>query len=235
MISADDVRAWLLAGLAKQSQGNKSGPRPSNAGACVRKIWYDWVRTEGEESEESLLSPLVGSGLHHVFESSLKAALGSGLITEAPIEIDAGRFKIPGHADGVFPETVIDLKCVGFKTWKSIKNKPKQDHGDQINLYAWSCDKPNAAVIYVNAIRLLGIAAKHHWRDGWSFETAPRVLETRIHNWETDHTLAMKTVGKFEDVNRHVIEGEPPARPYENPTKFPCGWCEYRSTCWQDA
>ena len=138
--------------------------------------------------------------------------------------------------DLVGKDCVLDWKVTGHKSWAKIKKKPKPENVEQINLYAYTAQKPKWRLVYIDLLGLAGLSAKYIYRErSYAFFPVPRQLNIIVHDGEMDADLALQTVGKFEAVQKYVAMGEEPPRPYQSEDRFPCSWCLYRKNCWQDA
>ena len=88
-LSSDQLKTAILENLACQNLENRRGPRPSSAGSCFRKIYYDWTKAPGEFTEEQLLAPLLGTGFHSVLEGLFENS-------EQRMSLDCGGFEMNG-------------------------------------------------------------------------------------------------------------------------------------------
>lgn len=230
-----DYRKAILDGLQTLSNRNKRGPRPSSAGACPKKIYWDWVGAESKEAERSLLSPLVGTALHREIEKAITTN-NPRWANEVSVEIDCNGFSIRGSADLVHmtpcgsPELTVDLKFATTKSWNNVnkKQKAKAEHVAQVNLYSWALGTPSFHIVYVDVSGFLGYRTVGY--EGLTPESRKLRIQTYAH--QTSESMALETIGKFENVYAHAVAGTEFPTPYFEPRPFPCEWCGYYGLCW---
>lgn len=49
---------------------------------------------------------------------------------------------------------------------------------------------------------------------------------------EVFENIRSSSINKFAEIQKHIVAGTIPARPFEFGTEFPCSYCSWRDTCW---
>ena len=227
-------------------------------GATGRKYHYDpmewvWLADDGDRAA----APIAGMNRPNVIRAGALGVEDEIWMVEVPL-FDQ-EFHFGGHADAIVrtPQgaAVIDFKSTnenGFaKLFKDEARKHEynlsyphphfqtchicgddirrwQDYNDhlmeqhlnhfnadpkhkiQVNLYMWMLGVGQALVLYENKNTQL----------------------VMCHPVERDETLIAQIKSDAVDVWRHILAKDPPGRPYQTRSKYPCAYCDFVSNCW---
>jgi hypothetical protein len=156
-----------------------------------------------------------GHGVHSRTQGIMES-MGIGMRSEVPVVLDEPPIK--GHADGVFTwkgrEILLEIKScsdavfVNRLKWK----KPKDEHFDQANIYA-----------YVLGLDVI-----------WFLYENKDNQEVKIFERKADPVKAKKQIDAWMMQWRCFKADETPKRPYK-PGSSTCGGCDVREYCFADS
>lgn len=191
-------------------------PRPSDAGACPRSVWYRVAPPDGYVPRTDI--------------DEARAAIGT-LIHKAgeryrPVRFPWRRFEmrvqIPGlervgYIDEYDPVTgtVFDTKSAGRAKWVILADGPPEDMWKQLRIYGWAlylADYPVRRLCIWGVNRDTG-ADEQHWEE---FDPATAVAAL-------DELVALATM---------LDAGQVPERTGRGPRDWRCQWCEALNHCW---
>jgi len=252
-------QAWADYMLAKREA---DGPKPtaagtlnrcSDAGGCVRALWFAAAGTPETEQIESgtLLAFEVGTAIHEALQEAVLAGWPDAEI-ERPIDLSKFGVSLSGHCDGIVEhdgvKAVLEFKTVGSYAAKLAwgEDQPKREHVAQAAMYAVGVD--------ADAVRLVYVAKEGDWR--------AKIKPGDMREWEygvdeitphaaTPRELAQIEFDRFSEVQVNLAEGWVPAAyapnnagdleavtsvaPYGVPSKghpyWGCRYCRWNSVC----
>lgn len=180
---------------------------PSKHGLMPERLLYFDVnpatkilRKKRPETIPSIMSPLLGTMLHHIVEEKLEA---SGMIPKSHIEIALVNEKLHGrgHLDFVFPnhpalneDVVVDIKTAAPANFERLYY-PYRNYIAQLNLYMdmygeQTNQKINTGVLF--------------------FIEMGRPFRTKEFRVERDEELLADIYRRWENVRRHIALGTIP-------------------------
>lgn len=209
----DDVADGLAAEYVPS--GSKS-PRPSDAGACERSVWYRTRPPAGYVPRTDI--------------DRRKAALGS-IIHKAgeqyrPLRYPWRRFEMPIRVpglDGIYKVdeydpvtgTVYDTKTAGDAKWLILADGPVDDMWEQLRIYAGALHDAGYPVRRLCII----VVSRENGRDE--------------HHWEDfDPQASADALGKLLALGTALDAGVIPERAGRGPRDWRCQWCEAMNHCW---
>lgn len=192
-------------------------PRPSDAGACPRSVWYRVAPPAGYEPRTDI--------------DEARAAIGT-LIHEAgrryrPVVFPWRHFElkvqVPGlERDGYVDEydpitgTVFDTKSAGKAKWLILADGPPQDMWKQVRIYGWALYLAGYPVrrLCIWAVNRDTGADEQHWE-------------------EFDPETAVAAVDELAALATMLDAGVVPERTGRGPRDWRCQWCPAMLHCWQ--
>ncbi len=199
-LTADEVYRWFY-GIARERtrQYKPDVVHVSEVTGCLRRAWYE--RKYGlVEAHPRLIIYAIGNGLHEALQDYLTRR---GWQAEVELSVDAGGFRITGHADLYDPGRNI---VVELKTASRLPDKPYRSHLTQLNAYLFMLRARVGFVVYIGK------------RDGF----------VRLFRHEWDPQLWRRLLERARILYRAVVEDKPP-RPEPGPL---CDWCVHRWKCY---
>lgn len=205
---------------------DKTNPHVSDAGKCPRAVWYSLRNVP--ESEPLDAASIARFQIGHTFEdwlSGLLAEQGAGHTREAHLSIPAGNTVVTGRRDfdtgalleneGETWETkATNARSLGFTI---REGKPKDGHVRQLNLYLHENGNPKGTIIYFAMGATKG-------------EPLAQAYDVRY-----DATLALDDLGALAEIYDAAKGDRVIPRPEGNDkAKYPCSYCNFRTTCWGD-
>jgi len=185
-------------------------------GKCARRNVYLLRGVEKQNRFDARVLRIFANG-HGVHDNqNVMEKMGVGMVSEVPITSEEP--PVRGHADGVLEwrgrKILIEIKScsdtvfVNRLQWK----KPKDDHVEQANIYAYILGIDTIWVIYENK----------------------NTQETKFFEVKADRERAEKVLDKWWAQWLAHKDGELPKRPYKigSPT---CGGCDLKDKCVSDA
>jgi len=213
-------RGWMdvvADGLAAEYRpsGSKS-PRPSDAGACERSVWYRTRPPAGyvPRTDIDRKKAALGSIIHKAGE------------TYRPVAFPWRRFemaiRVPG-LDGTYKideydpitGTVYDTKSAGDAKWLILADGPVDDMWEQLRTYAWALYRAGYPVrrLCIVIVNRENGRDEQHWED-------------------FDPDVCMAAVGKLVALGTALDAGVIPDRAGRGPRDWRCQWCEAMRHCW---
>lgn len=187
-----------------------------SVGACGRRNVYLLRGVEKQGRHDARVLRVFANG-HAVHDRIQKVLEGMGVSAKSEIAIDLPEPPIKGHADGtlVWEERgiLIEIKScsdevfVNRLKWK----KPKDEHFDQANIYAFVLNLDTVWIIYENK----------------------NTQETKVFEKKADREAALKIIDKWHAEWLCHLDGQLPKRPYKigSPT---CAGCDLKDHCLPD-
>ena len=219
--------------LRQEDRGSDAGEwHPSSLSGCARAAVYDYLGTE-ESDPTSIRSIRImqrGTEMHEYVQ---------GLVPSLEAEVDVDYAGINGSCDGLLPVgedengiiwEVQEYKSIGSTGVKFMHPKPFGKRGPG-NLPQPKPEHVKQARIYHGALRAMGknlsniIRIVYFNRDDWE------VLEFEVPAWTDDEWHEF--LAEIADLEEHAESGTLPPRLPER-DKFPCSYCNYRTTCWEN-
>lgn len=187
--------------------------------ACPRKTWYAWNNAPKDPMPaETLMAFEIGDVV------GLRVAniiAGTGKVEKVELKIDFPGHPVSGRLDVLAVPSlkrVIEVKTTPHRATAYL---PKEEHIRQTNLYVHRIRAMEGFEDYDGTLAyFVKDAAKGQ----------PVILPYRI---PYDEKLAVESLEAFHDA-LWVAEGESrPKRPEGfTQTKFPCGYCSFKTHCW---
>lgn len=215
----DDIVAAVEAGHVPSG---KTGPSPSDAGACRRQLWYrDWGHTlDGYEPNLHIdrRRAALGNVVHDAARAA-RAARYPWRIYEMPVDV-------PGlHRGGRIDEydpilgEVTDDKTAGRAKWAMFGGEgPTDSAWEQVAIYGYALAMDEANSWPVRTLRIIAInrdtgAEEHFHRD-------------------FDPAFALAALDKLLDTALIIEAGIKPPRDGYGPKHWMCEWCPALAHCW---
>jgi hypothetical protein len=203
---------------------------PSGLKDCYRQQAYTYCGVAPTDEVSKAKADL--GTLIHLGWSAMIRAKGDPLHA-CDVEVDWGGPR-KGSVDDVHygTRTVSDLKSPNarsFQWW--LDHGPPQGYVDQLQVYAhglemlhpggWTC-------------RIVGICSETGARHAWEFPYDPDRAAELVASANDRHAALMRaaSVAELLDDDAAAAVAEEFPREGHDPSKFPCGWCEFRSRCW---
>jgi CRISPR-associated exonuclease Cas4 len=167
---------------------------PSSAGQCIRKLW-------NERKHPVMFSPetykhfLVGNLVHDWIQKNIFTDGHS----EVPIQWSEGELKFRGRIDCELDNVLYEFKTIKELTY--VKDKPKPEHVQQLNMYLHARNLPYGVIVYIT-------------------KNSVDILEHKV---EYDEKLYQSTVKFFKRLSKYLITNKEP-----KPSKCGGWWaCDY--------
>lgn len=206
-------------GDANEDERTKHYFHPSQAGACLRAMWYgSWKAPQPLPDSAKLLKDYlrfeIGTYFHVLFQNLLERA---GVLESREFLACDHQKKIIGHADGILslPQRVLlEIKTINNRGFDELKGSPKTEHKMQVELYMDVLGLDETLFVYYNKDSS-EVAAFRYQRDENFLNSVvlPRVA------------IYHKTRGTLDA----------PERGGKSLTKMPCSFCPYAGMCWNTA
>jgi hypothetical protein len=209
----DDVADGIAAEY--RPSGSKT-PRPSDAGACRRSVWYrvsppvDYVpRTDIDRRRAAL-----GTLIHKAGEQYRPARYPWRMFE---LQVTVPGLNRVGYIDEYDPVTgtVFDTKSAGRAKWVILADGPVESMWDQVRIYAWTLYLQGYPVrrLCIVAINRDTGAEEKHWQ-------------------EFDPDAAVAALDKLTALATALDAGVIPDRDGRGPRDWRCQWCEAMRHCW---
>jgi len=192
---------------------------PSEAGTCMRKIWYSYKHPT--EVEPELLKIFeMGNIVHNFVVEVLKSEKTKDielLESEFPFREEVEDFMISGRIDNLIKiKASGKIYLVEVKSTKSIDYvKEASPHNvQQLQLYMHFTGVHNGFLLYIDKSNL----KTKTFEIEYSEEEAKRILE------------------RFKSLHKHLKEESLPEAEgrCHKEVKWMCGYCEYKDRCFKD-
>jgi len=236
---------------------DEEGPKPtacgtllrvSDTGSCLRQRALSALGVE--ESEEidagTLLAFQIGNSIHDALQQALLWKVDDAQV-EIPIDLRSEGVSLSGHCDGLFDDTILEIKTVGAYAAKlAWKKGPKPEHVAQAALYAAGTGATHVLLVYV--------AKEKDWRAGispgdmreWLFHVdddagegySPRDLGEiemdRFKRVERSVDIGLVPARLIpNDDNDLVVESRPGLYGEKSSGSWQCRYCRHNTTCQQ--
>lgn len=209
----DDVADGIA---AEYVPSGSTVPRPSDAGACRRAVWYrvsppaDYTPRTDIDRRRAAIGTLI-----HKAAEQYRPARYPWRRFEMKVTIP-GLDRV-GYVDEYDPVTgtVFDTKSAGRSKWIILADGPVESMWDQVKIYGWTLYLAGYPVrrLCIVAINRDTGAEEKHWAD-FDPETAVVAL---------DKLTALATM---------LDAGIVPDRDGRGPRDWRCDWCEAMRHCW---
>ena len=191
---------------------------PSEAGICLRKVWYSYKFPQ--EIESNLLKIFeIGNMVHDFVVEVLKSEKNPHvelLKSEFPFKAKVDDFVISGRIDDL-----ILLKTNGTKILVEVKstgdigyiNEPAPHNVAQLQLYLHYLKVKDGILLYVDK----------------------KNLQSRVFNIKYDEKIANETINRFKKLHQHLVNNtlpDPEGRIFPE-MNWMCRYCEYRDKCYE--
>jgi CRISPR/Cas system-associated exonuclease Cas4 (RecB family) len=185
-------------------------------GRCARRNAYLLRGVAKKDTHSSRILRVFANG-HAVHERLQTMLEKMGLQMESEVVIDYDDPPIKGHCDGVLKwqdkDYIIEIKScspevfVNRLKWK----KPKDEHFDQVNIYAYVLGIENIFIIYENK----------------------GTQELKVFECKADKAKAEKIIDEWRATYKIFKGDKLPRRPYK-PESPVCGACDLKEHCFAD-
>ena len=186
------------------------------SGKCIRNQVYMLRGVEKKNTFDARTLRVLDTG-NHIHEKLQSAFERMGVLVSAEIPIEYAYPPIKGHTDGVikFNDQIIliEIKSCNSNTFEMRKKwkKPKPEHFDQANIYAYILELEKVWIIY-------------YCKDNEELE---------IFELDADPKAAERIIKKWTKTYETFKAGDLPKRPYKRDSKE-CMYCPLADTCWSD-
>lgn len=215
------MSAWLDSVIKRVKDDDAARPRSTQAavgwsevGGCRSALGY---RLEGAwaSDETDNWAAVRGTALHAWLEP---------IIAEEGVRTEVGTIYrgIPGHADIVGPDYLVDIKTKTLASSQTWQRDPSTMRQARVQVMGYAAGLVDAGELPGDAtIRLLIVPADGSFADWW------------VHEEPFDRGLADEGADRLDDVRRRLAEGLP--LPKDKPLQFCSRYCPYVSICRPDA
>jgi CRISPR/Cas system-associated exonuclease Cas4 (RecB family) len=188
------------------------------AGRCNRRDFYLLSGVTKKPNFDARTYRVFANG-HSVHERVQQALTNAGLLVESEVPIELDDPPVRGRADGIVElpwnkrRIILEIKSIndnGF-TMRLKWKKPKDEHYDQANIYAY----------------ILGIDTI------WVFYECKNDQDYVILEKKANPAAAEKQLAKWRKTYEMFKEGKKPKRPYR-PDSQACTYCDLRELCFSD-
>jgi CRISPR/Cas system-associated exonuclease Cas4 (RecB family) len=201
---------------------------PSSHGLMPERLLYFQVnpatrvfRKERQQTIPDVMSPLLGTMLHHIVEEKLQA---SGMIAKEHIEVALVNERVHGRgqADFIFPnhpaineDVVVDIKTSAPANFERMYY-PYKNHVAQLNLYMdWYGEMVNKKIT-TGVIFVIEMG---------------RPFRTKEFKIKRDEALLAGIYQRWETVRRHIAMGYPPPEKCCELNSDTMGKCPHADVC----
>ncbi|MBU5575093.1 MAG: Dna2/Cas4 domain-containing protein [Candidatus Aenigmatarchaeota archaeon] len=189
---------------------------PSDAGLCMRKVWYNYVYPQDIHPDLSKIFE-VGNIIHDFIVNVLKSEKNPDIIllnSELPIKLEVDGIEISGRVDNIIQIKANNkIYLVEVKSAKNLFyiNDAQKHNIDQLQLYMHITKIQDGIILYVDKTNLKTKA----YEIKYNKEDAERIIE------------------RFKKINNFLTERKlPPPEAKENPKNlWMCNYCEYKEKC----
>jgi hypothetical protein len=212
----DDI-ADGIAGEYRPS--GSSTPRPSDAGACERAVWYRIAPPDDYEPRTDVDRRRAAVGtLIHAAGAKYRPALYPWRRFEMEVRVP-GLARV-GYVDEYDPVTgtVYDTKSAGRAKWIILATGPVPEMWEQLAIYGYALEAAGYPVrrLCIVAVNRDTGAEERHWL-------------------EYDPGFALEAIDKLNALADAITAGIVPDRAGLGPKHWRCNWCEARDHCWNTA
>jgi CRISPR/Cas system-associated exonuclease Cas4 (RecB family) len=189
---------------------------PSDAGMCMRKVWYSYMYPSEVEPELAKIFEL-GNIIHDFIVKVLKSEKNREIVllgSELPVRQNIDGIEISGRVDDVI-KVCIDNKVylVEVKSTKSLfyTNDAKSHNVDQLQLYMHLTGIHDGIILYVDKTN----------------------LQTKAFKISYDPSAANEIIERFKKLHSHLLEKTlpPPEAKLIQKNAWMCKYCEYQDKC----
>ena len=189
---------------------------PSEAGMCLRKVWYTYKYPK--ETEPELLKIFeMGNILHNFVVEVLKSEKNPDVElveSELPVKIQMDDFLVSGRIDDVIiVKSSGKTFLVEVKSCKSLNyiKEPQHHHIMQIQLYMRATGIHNGILLYIQK----------------------NDLQSKIFNIPYDKEIAESALERFSALHKYLTEDKLPPQEARNDSEMSwmCTYCEYKDRC----
>ena len=196
---------------------------PSEVGSCMRKIFYNILIPKDKDPKLQKVFA-VGTIIHNFIAEVIKSDKTADevhyIADELPFLLERDGYVISGRIDDLFilrhgtKIMLTEVKSTKNIEWIKTKNKPSENHKDQLTLYMYAMGISNGTILYVEK----------------------NTLDTAIFEVEYDAERVKKILKKFDDIHYHLSNHIlPPKEAQENKDmQWQCRFCEFRKECRED-
>lgn len=185
-------------------------------GRCARRNGYLLRGVEKQDRFDSRTLRVFANG--HAVHARLQDVLEKmGIQMESEVSIDYDDPPIKGHCDGVIEwndrPIVIEIKSCSDEVFTNrLKwKKPKDEHFDQVNIYAYVLNIDTVYIIYENK----------------------NTQELKVFEVPADRVKAEKIIKEWQLTWRAFNDGQLPKRPYKIGSPV-CAGCDLKEICVPD-
>lgn len=194
--------------LRRQYEKDKNHFYITDAGKCVRAIYFQFKKYPKKEAEARILRLLSHGDYTHMRLMSVLFSLG--LVKSAEIEIPKQEI-VNGRADAIISLNnelyILEVKSIN-KTAFSILKEPNLDHIKQIQLYLHYFNLPKGILLY-------------------ECKDTQDIKEFSV---EYDKELVEKILNNFANLKEEITNNKIPEIP-EDLEAWKCGYCPYLEEC----
>lgn len=191
-------------------------PRPSDAGACRREVWYRVSPPAGyvPRTDIDRKRAALGSIIHAAGEKYRPAVYPW---RRFEMKVTVPGLDRTGYVDEYDPVTgtVFDTKSAGRAKWLILADGPVDAMWEQLRIYAWT-------------LYLMGYPVRRLCIVAINRDTG----EEEKHWDEFDPELAVAALDKLTTLATVIEAGVIPDRDGLGPRDWRCGWCPAMRHCW---
>jgi CRISPR/Cas system-associated exonuclease Cas4 (RecB family) len=191
---------------------------PSEAGNCLRKVWYSYKYPKDIDPEKRKIFEM-GNILHDFVVEVLKSEKTPSvrlLESEVPFTLKVDDFLISGRVD-----TVIVVKLDGKKYVVEVKStrflfdEPQKHNIMQLQFYMHALKIHNGMLLYIEK----------------------NSLQSKVFEIKFDQEIVNKVLERFRKLHKCLVENVlplPEARINKDEMDWMCKLCEYRDRCFEE-
>ncbi|MFH1364787.1 MAG: PD-(D/E)XK nuclease family protein [Candidatus Aenigmatarchaeota archaeon] len=189
---------------------------PSEAGSCIRKVWYSYKQPKELGPEVQRIFKM-GNMVHDFVADVLKSEKNPEielLQSELPLIIDKKDFILSGRVDNILLVKKNNQKVlVEVKSTKMLDmvKEPVDSHLMQLHLYMHATGIHSGMLLYVEK----------------------STLQSREFPVEYDESVVQDVMSRFYDLHKHLTTDKLPApeAKQKQQISWMCNYCEYRERC----